>query len=166
MARKSRRRRNFVTIPFNASLTLGALADETVLSGAAFTLGEDAYLISADLAIAVSGHSVNEGPYEVGVAHGDLTDAEILEAFNAEVTDPDDIIAKERARRPVRRYGQFSGQLANESLGDHLPIRKKMKFSLGDGHTFDVWACNRSGSTFTSGIIIQFSGNLYARWQR
>ncbi len=164
---RGNRRKNFVAIPFAAGLTLSTLADGVVLAGAALAaFGEDIFIVSMDLLWTLRGGTAGEGPIIVGVAHGDLTVTEIKEALEAELTDPDDIIAKERARRPVRRVGVFPGLATNESLEDGKKIRQKVKFSVGDTHTLNLFAQNNSGGALTGGQICNISGTIYGRWQR
>lgn len=166
--RRRRRDRNFVAIPFSASLTLGALTDDNVVSGSPITFGEDIFVISCDVNVTTRDGTAGEGPIEVGVAHGDLTNAEIEEALQAELTDPDDIIARERARRPVRRAGQILGtssvDAANLLNGGQVK-RVPCRFSIGDGHTFKLWAAARGGN-LTAGCVAEWSGTIYGRWQR
>ncbi len=168
MAKKgrSRRDRNFVAIPFTQGITLSTLGDNTLLSAAILTFGEDFYCVSADLTFTARGMTSGEGPVHVGLSHGDLTDTEILEAVDASVTDPDDIIAKERSRRPVRKVGAFQMLSTDEVLNNGVPIRRKVMMSVGDGHSMDIWALNRAGQTLTTGGFIQCEGTLYGRWQR
>ena len=79
---------------------------------------------------------------------------------------PDDIVANERIRRPVRRVGAFPGGNSGEALNDGRMIRTPMKFALSDGLNIDVWAINRGGATLTTGSIVEFSGTFYGRWMR
>ncbi len=161
------RRRNFVAIPFVSSVTLGALADNTaVLGPLTANFGEDAYIISVDASWTMRGHTAGEGTFEVGFSHGDLSATEVEEALSAEVINPDDIIARERARRPVRRAGRFLGLLADEVLFDGRELRNTIKFSVGNGFALQAFAANRSGGSFTSGTIVDVVGTIYARWQR
>ena len=169
MARK-KRGRNFVAIPFSHGLSLLALANNTAEAGPILTFGEDIYVISADVACHVRGLTAGEGePLEFGFAHGDLSDIEVEECLGAEVTDPDDIIAKERARRPVRRcsmlirHGNDDTALAHNSGAS---VRIKVAFSVGDSHSLNVWVANRSGASLTTGAVANFTGTLYGRWQR
>ncbi len=168
MARRSRgrSRRNFVAIPFQGSLALGTLADNTtVLAGAlGANLTEDLFVISADIAFTMAGHTAGEGSFEVGTAHGDLAASEVQEALDAEVINPSDIIAKERARRPVRRYGVFLGVAATEVLFDGQLVRKTHKFSVGETN-LNIFATNRSGGAYTTGTVVQYQGTIYGRWQ-
>ncbi len=128
--------------------------------------GEDIFVISIDGQWAMLDHTGGEGPIEVGFSHGDLSTTEIAECLVAELTDPDDIIQKERSRRPVRRAGTFHGLQAVETLNDGKPIRTQMKISIGNGHDVGIWAANRDAATLTTGTVIVCDGTLYGRWQR
>lgn len=171
-ARKGRQRRskgyrrNFVAIPFFVDLALGTLVDNIVVKTPVLTFGEDLFAISYDVVCAIQGQTAGQGPLIVGMAHGDLSTTEIAEAIDAEVTDPDDIIAKERARRPVRRLGVFPGLSSEEALAQGQIQRRSLRMSIGDGHSFDVWAVNRSGGNLAGGAIMSFSGTIFGRWQR
>ncbi len=171
MAKKSSKRRGkkgFVAIPFVAELALSTLGAGVVTAvdalGAA--LGEDLYCISVDSWASIISHTPAEGPLVCGYAHSDLTVAEVAECLSAELTDPDDIIAKERSRRPVRKTGVFSGIASDENLNNGQVIRTKLKFSVGDGHNLAFWVMNSDGDTLTTGTVVKVSGTLYGRWQR
>ncbi len=171
MARKRKRgknRRGFVAIPFSGSLSLATLVDESVLITSLFgsNFGEDIFVISIDSLWAIRDLTSGETPIEVGFAHGDLQVSELIATLVVELTDPDDIIAREVARRPVRRAGVFGASGTDLVLNDGKHIRTTMKISIGDGHNVSVWAANRSGATLTTGAIVEFSGTLYGRWQR
>ncbi len=163
------RSKNFVAIPFATRLALGTLADGTVLKGDVLgaDLGEDLYVVSIDANISLREHTAGEGPILVGYAHDDLSIAEINEALEAEVTDPDDIIAKERARRPVRRTGMFSGIDTEEVLNHGAALRTKCRWSEGNGaHRIALWARNQSGASLTTGAFVEWFGTVFGRWQR
>ncbi len=172
MANKSNRRRGrrsgFVAIPFQAVLNLGTLNTDLVLAADALgnALGEDLFVISIACDTALRGLTAGEGPITIGFAHSDLSVTEIAEALVAEVSDPDDIIAKERARRPVRRHGTFSGLATEEALDNGQTKKTTMKFSIGDGHNISCWAQNRSGANLTTGGSVVFDGTIFGRWQR
>ncbi len=161
-----RRRARMVWIPFTASLSLSTLASAAGITAAILTLGEDFFLLGMKATWSVRGATGTQGPIAVGFAHGDLTAAEIVEWKDASVTDPDDIIAVERSRRPARMVGSFENVSANETLNDGKPITTRMKRSVGDGHAVNLWAINNSGSALTTGQIILCDGHLYGRWQR
>ncbi len=166
--KSSKNRKNFVAIPFTGQFALSTLLTDVVLTGPLFSsvFGEDIFIISVDCLWALRGHTAGETPLEFGFAHGDLSVTEIAEALNAELTDPDDIIAKERARRPVRRVGTFGGSIADPVFNDGNSKRSTIKFSVGDGFALNAYLLNNSGATLTTGGILEFAGTLYGRWQR
>ncbi len=165
MARK--RQKGFVVIPFTASVALSTLNDTIVLSDVIITMGEDLFIISVDALWTIHGLTAGDTPIDVGFSHGDLTVTEIGEALDANLSDPDDIIQKERSRRPVRRAGTFAGSTATEFvLNDGKTVRTRVKFSVGDGHSFRNWARNISGANLQTGAVLQCNGKLFGRWQR
>ncbi len=171
MTKKKRRRgvnrKGFVAIPFETAVNLVTLANDTVLFASLLAaFGEDIYIISIDAYWNLRNITTAEGPLQVGFSHGDLTVSEVSEALSAELTDPDDIIAKERSRRPVRRAGQFPSVSIDEVLNDGKPIRTKIKFSVGDGHVINGYIKNRSGAALTTGANLGITGTIYGRWQR
>ncbi len=165
MVKRKKSRKGFVAIPVSGAITLSTLADAAVLSNALIAaLAEDFYLISADLMWQIRGLTPLEGPIQVGLSHGDYTDAEIAENLNSNLSDPGDKVEQEQQRRLVRKSGMFAGLLANEVMNDGKPIRTKCRFLINDGKTIDIWAVNRSGSALTTGAIIRCDGMVYGRW--
>ena len=164
--RRGKNRRGFVAIPFFTELPLSTLADNTVITASILTFSEDIFIISADVQANLNAAPGGQGPLMVGLAHGDLTIAEINEALDAEVTDPDDIIAKERARRPVRRVGVFPALSSDEVLAQGQSQRIVMRFSVGNDHALNMFCVNRSGGPLTGAAIVTFVGTLFGRWQR
>ncbi len=165
---KRRSRKGFVAIPFQAVATLGTLNTDVVIAADALgnALGEDLFVLSVACNAAIRGLTGGEGPLTIGFAHSDLSVGEIAEALAAEVSDPDDIIAKERARRPVRRHGTFSGLSTEEALDNGQTKKTTMKFSIGDGFNISCWVQNRSGANLTTGASVVFDGTIFGRWQR
>ncbi len=162
MSKRARKRdKNFVAISFEGQLALGTLSNAIVISGGIFgaVFGEDIFVVSADLLFTLRDLTGGEGPIKVGLAHSDLSVTEINEAITVELTDPDDIITKERLSRPVRTVGIFTSDTAasggqTNRLEDGTKIRQKLMFSIGDGFTLDMWAKNQSGATLTTGAIV------------
>ncbi len=162
-------RRNFVAIPYNTTLPLSTLGDGVVLKvdllGSNF--GEDLFIISIDHLTTMRDLTVNQVPLIFGFAHSDLTVAEIAEALDAELTDPDDIIAKERSRRPVRKAGVFNiGSEADIGYGDGLVQRQTIKMTIGNDHMMSLWIRNMSGAVMTTGSTLGQLGTIYGRWRR
>ncbi len=161
-------RKGFIAIPFSTAVALLTLADDAIiLIGALGTdFGEDIFIMSADVFAMIRDLTAGETPLEFGLAHSDLTVAEVDENLTAEVADPDDIIAKERARRPVRRIGLFNAVATQSNWNDGNSKRVKIKFSVGNGFNLNFWVKNKSGGILTTGAVVEFSGTLYGRWQR
>ncbi len=166
--RRSTRRKGFVAIPFTAQMSLATLADAIVIAQnlLSATFGEDIFIISIDWIASIRNLTGGEVPLSLGLAHSDLSVTELAEGLDAEVTDPDDIIAKERARRPVRRLGVFSGNVGDITLNDGRVTRTKVLLQVGDGHSLNVWIRNQSGSTLTTGAELEIGGTIFGRWMR
>lgn len=166
--RRGKRRRGFVAIPFSGDITLATLANSGVIMEDLLgsQLSEDLFCISVDICWAIKDLTAGEGPIDVGLCHNDLSVSEVAECLDVDLSDPDAIIERERARRPVRRSGKFSGVATEQTLNDGKEIRTKMKFTVGNGHCPAAWARNRSGAALTTGAIISYDGTLYGRWLR
>ncbi len=165
---RKRTRRNFTALPFQSQLSLSTLADNTILIDDLFgsALLEDLSIISVDAFFALRTGTAGEGPIVVGYAHGDLTATEIKEKLTANLFDPDDIIAKERSRRPVRDAGIFPVLSLPEVLNNGNPLRTPIRFLVGSGKSFNIWVWNQSGGNLTTGMILETQGKVYGRWIR
>ncbi len=164
---KRRYHKNFAAIPFSQAVALATLADDTVLLSAILTtLVEDLYISSVKCSWGLRGLTAGEGPLNVGYAHGDLTVAEVKEFLDAELDDPDDIIQKERASRPVRHAGMYQGLAANEFIRNGEMIKTICKFTVGNDKSFNFWIHNRSGGTLATGAVVVIQGTIFGRWLR
>ncbi len=166
--RSGKNRKDFVAIPFSGQLVLSTLATDIVILGSMLgsSFAEDIFIISVDCLWAIRDHTAGQTPLEFGIAHGDLTVTEISECLNSELTDPNDIIQRERARRPVRRIGTFGGSIADPIFADGRKVRTPIKFALSDGNSLNAYLLNNSGVTLTTGAVLEFSGVIYGRWLR
>lgn len=167
--RKTRKRDpNFVAIPVSVKMSLSTLADETLLGATLLgATAEDLFVISCDLQWGLRGHATGEGPIEVGLAHGELSDAEVEEFVEVSFLDPNNILAKERARRPVRRAGIFPGLSSEEVLPsiNGNKVRTRVKFHIGE-HGLRAWAYNHSGAALAGSDVITIQGTIFGRWHR
>ncbi len=165
MARKRRNRnRNFVAIPFQVELAVTNLNAGSVVEAGILTTTEDLFVISIDAMASLEAHTPGEGPIEWGYGHQDLTATEMSEALSAEQLTPEDIIANERGRRPVRRGGTFTGLNTAEVLNDGKTIRTKFRRAVGE-RGLSVYALNLDSNTLTAGSLINLNGTIYGRWQ-
>lgn len=162
-----RNNKNFVAIPFQVEITTAALGDGLVnFASLVGNFGEDIFIISIDCLWSTEGMTAGEGPLAVGFSHGDLSATEVVEALDASLTDPDDIIALERSRRPVRKAGVFPILSIAETLKQGEAVRTRLKFSVGDGHPINAWVHNQSGGQLAAGSVIETWGTIFGRWQR
>ena len=161
-------RKGYQAIPFNISVVLSTLAEGVLvkvgLTGDQDFL-QDAFVISAKINMSIRGLTAGEGPLQVGLAHSDLTVTEIGESLDANLLEPDNIIQKERARRPVRRVGYFPGAAATEVLNNGVPIHQIIKMVVNSGHRIVGWIRNQSGATLTTGAVFELQGVLSIRWK-
>ncbi len=149
----------------SAALTLGALADNTVVivdvSGSDFD--REMFLLSAKITSSLRNLTAGEGPIHVGFAHSDYTAAEINEWFNANNFLSADKVEQEQGRRLCRDIGVFNGLSTEESLADGRPMSTKLRFLAQEGANLTYWARNSSGATLTTGGIIEFNGKIFAK---
>lgn len=165
---KRRNYNKFVAIPFQSTITLGTLADQTALLSSLLgaELAEDLFVLSIDGEWSVRQNALDDGPVSVGFCHNDYDVAEIAENLTIEISDPGNKIAQERSRRLIRKAGTFSMATVGQSLANGRPIRTKMKFLIDNGHGPGMWAFNHSGSGLTTGGVIHCWGTIYGRWIR
>ncbi len=167
MARKKSSRRRgtpLVVLRVNSDFPMGTALAQAVVTSAITNIGGTRFrMVAADLYWAMHDHTANEGPVEVGLSNGDLTVTEIAEALDASPISPADIIALERARRPVRRSGMFSEQ-AGDVLNEGKPIRTKFRTTADVGIEINAWARNLDDVSMTTGTIITVTGKIYGHW--
>ncbi len=154
----------FQVLPVQNVLNLSTLADATVVTSSITAITDDFWVQSADLTWTIDGNTAGEAPIFVGLNNGDLSVTEIKEALQALPASRSDIVSRERARRPVRRVGGFSGQ-SGQSLNDGKPIRTTIKMYLAESTELEMFALNNSGATLTTGGVIDVYGVLYGEWR-
>lgn len=168
MAKRKGRRRatsRFQALPINLLVAPGTLAAGTVQSSEMTSLGVTRFrVVSTRLTITMSDHTPTEGPLIFGIANGDLTNAEVGEALDASPTSMADIVARERARRPVRQMGVFLGNAASEVTNDGKPINQKLVTVLDTGVELNFWVRNEDGSALTTGTLINIHGKVFGYW--
>ncbi len=156
---------NFQVIPVDSNVTLGTLASETVIASGLTALDDDFWIQSADLQWSLLNAAGGQTPLMFGVANSDLSVTEIDEAIEASPTSKSDIIARERARRPVRKIGNFTGPASDVEWNDGRPMRSTIKMYLAEGVELNAWVKNKSGAVLTTGGIVRVFGNLYGSWR-
>ncbi len=163
-----RKKKPIIAIPFNTNLALATLANDTVLTAAVLgsNFAEDFFCVSLDGYWSLRNGTGGEGPLAVGFAHSGYSVAQVFEALQGEKTSPDDLIQAEHSRRKVRRAGIFPGLSTDEVLAQGEAVRTKIRFSVGNGFNLVFTVHNLSGSSLSTGTVVNLVGTLYGRWQR
>ena len=157
-------RKPLVYWPIEANFSLGTLAAGSLLSGAILTLSHRAYFVRAKLVWSMNGHTAGEGPLNCGLADGDLSNTEKLEAIDASPTRPSDVIANERARRPVRTSGAYPGLNDDEVLNNGVAIYTSLMFAVDEDQSLEFWCKNNHASSLTTGTQFRVIGTISGRW--
>jgi len=161
-------RRRFAVIKFRNQLALSTLASDSLLKVTLTGLAQDFYCQSVDALWSLRDATVDQGPITIGYANGDLSVTEIIESLDSNPVSESDIVAQERARRPVRYAGQFPGaESANEDLvlNDGRMMRTKLAIMLNEGVELEGWARNESGAALTGSAVIEVRGKIYGYWK-
>ncbi len=153
-------------IRLNSVPGLSTTADKIALIASLTIASDEEYrALSVKLAWAVRDLTAGEGPFFVGLAHGDYTAVEVEEWFEAAAAiSRGDKIANEKNSRLCRMVGVFNGLLTNESLNDGKPITTKLNWHIPEGKTLNIWVYNDSGGAFTTGANLPVSGWLTLRY--
>ncbi len=169
MARKKRGKRgssSFQVLPVKASVDLGTLAQNAVLTVDLTALGVTEFqTVSMDLTWSIEGMASVDEPVQVGVANGDLSGTEITEKLDANPISSSDVIARERQRRPVRAVGQIGqvGGTGARVMNDGKPIRTRFRTRLATGIELEAWVRNLAAALVT-GSTVHINGSLYGYW--
>ncbi len=150
----------------NGSQTVGALADDDVASSAMGTnVDGDIYITGVKLMWSMQAQTVGQGPKIVGIAHPDLSEAEIEECLEASTSfSVNDRIAREQASRPVSVVGSFPAIAVDEVLNQGEPIWTRLGYHIAEGDKpFTIWCFNKSGSTMNASEVVKIVGDGFFR---
>ncbi len=156
-------------VRISSSTAIGALATLDVNSGLLTPVAADKIrLMTLDGSWSWSDKAAIDGAMEFGVAHSDYSAAEIEECLEATGSfDLGDMVSQEQANRKVRTIGTFgSGPSTANSDAEHndgRPVKTKLNWLLSAGDSLNVWFRNGSGTVYTTGSAITFSGNLWVK---
>lgn len=171
LAKRGRRGRwnpNNKVVRVSGAIALLTLADVTLLAGSITNVSDEAYRVfSVKATYALRDFTQGEGPLEVGIAHGDYTDAEIEEWREATAAiSRGDEIAREQMNRKCRHVGTFGLDSGGDAsvLNDGRPIKTRLNWVIATGDTVKVWIYNRSGGPLTSGSEVVVAGSAFIRF--
>ncbi len=154
-------------------VSLGTLAGQTLISALFDNVVNEKTLVSSVVAtwdLSTYTPQADDGPFLVGLAHSDYTDAEIEDwVEDTGSWDEGDLVRQEIGARKIRSVGTIIGA-ANSSLHSQLQegrmIKTKLNWILLQGQTLRLWVFNLgSGALATTVPIVQCSGhaNLWPR---
>ncbi len=99
----------------------------------------------------------NAGPIQVGLAHSDYTDAEILAWIqNTGSWNFGDQVQQEVAKRKIRWIGTFPSAPAEGTgvavLNDGKPIKTKLNWRMRTGQSLRLWAFNQGSAAVATTV--------------
>ncbi len=155
----------------NVSVTLGSLADNTVIKFSTNTLVEDFRMMKAEIHAHIAGLTAGEGDgLLLGIANNELSVAEIKECLEANgPLNTNDRALQEFAGRAVRIIGAAAGgqadthvQFVNTQGGPLLVHKWPWTFANPEGWCWFVY--NHTGSALTTGAVAALLDTIYGMW--
>ncbi len=161
----SRGRYSLRGVRFANSITLGTLANITVITSGTTGVADGAYrMISIQGVWSLKDSTGNEGPIVVGYAHSDYTVTEIKEALEANASiSVGDKVANERSKRLVRIVGQFDGTGQDRTINDGRPLKTRLNWFIPIGDEVNMFAYNDSGATLTTASVVDLTGKCWVK---
>lgn len=162
--RRRRKRVRLIKGQIDESVALSTLAAETGILAPTDTVDDTSYLISTEMVFSIREHTAGQGPLVLYWAHSDYTLAEIEEFIELQTGwGQADEVSKEISRRKVKLIGQFSGSGTEEILNDGRLLKTKVGFVVSESQGLNLVVYNGSGSTLTSGTIVEFKGHCWIK---
>ncbi len=158
--RRSRRYKGYRKLPYTQDVSGGTLgADALVSSTLTEVFTEERRVLSLEGTIAMEDLAAADGPIEVGIAHSDYTDAEILEYLTAAgAWDEGNKVAQEQANRLVRSLGILTEE--ETAINDGRLLKTRLNWRMATGDTLKFWIRNR-GDQLTTGMVVTHQGHLH-----
>lgn len=148
------------------SVGRGSTSAQSLAAGSVATFGgqaptEDIRILRMD------GHIVAEvcssdDVIIVGLADGELTDAEIEECLEAQAVDANDNVALERSHRPVWVLGRL--QPTNEGTVQALDFAWDKRWTFSDGEGWTLWAYNLGATALAAGVLMDYFVKFFGVW--
>ncbi len=166
MARHPKKRRYTLrAVKATPTITIGALAPATAVTGVFWGNADGAYrVVSVSGTWNLSDFTAGDGPLVVGFAHGDYTVAEIKENLeSASSINIGNKVENERANRLIRKVGTFPGLAAQEVLNNGLPIKTRLNWAIPIGTNLNIFAYNDDATINTTGAFAKFNGTGWVK---
>ncbi len=155
-----------VPLKFNIQIAMSTIGNDVAVRGPAIAaMEQDFDIITTHLTVGIREATVDEGPIEIGFAQDNYTAAEIVEALDASPLSQYGT-AMERSNRKVRSYGYITVDTTDAELNEGMVVKRKMFLRVAAGQqTGNTFAVNRSGSTLTTGMIVEITGVHWGYWK-
>lgn len=158
--RKGGRRTRF--LQYENTLPLLTLAADDVVASVSPPTAEDrTYLRYHKGTWSLRNHTDSEGPISFGLAHSDVSAAEIETYLENTATWFESDIAAQINRqfgRFIKRVGMFHGTVADQVLNDGMAVYTRLGFTINEDQGINIWARNASGAVLTTGSVIVTEG--------
>lgn len=141
------------------TLTSFDVAEVGVLN--AQTMTEDFRIIKIEGFAAWEAPTSEEGPIVIGLASGELTDAEIEECLEARPVDRNDRVELEKSSRPVWPLAILG---ANQSNAETAVIDKTIRWTFSNDDGWKYWAYSLDGTSLTTGSYVKGLLKIFGVW--
>lgn len=153
------------------SVALTTIAEGSVKLLAGLTLGEDFRMIKTVVTAVVTGLTAGEGVgLQLGIANGELSEAEVAEAINADgPVNRDDRLSTERAERfativAMTREADVNGTELTMLGPEGGPIvEKTIRWTFSNPNGWQ-WFVHNIGIVLTTGSTIRLQATHYGVW--
>ncbi len=170
---RRRRKEKFNWTNVAGEQALGALVDSSTAMGpitGSDVMEREAYVHGFYGTVSIRNHTAGEGPLPFGFAHSDCTAAEVSSDFgnqgNLNISNRVAEAEDAALAKFIRRRGMFSGNDTEETLGDSSKQTfYKVGMSMGIGDTLEIFVINTSGSTMTTGTMLEWYGQLVWKYR-
>lgn len=171
---KGRSMRGYFRGNVNEHLDINALATKTLVGTPFDDVVSERTLVSSLVAtwtLKGSTATAQSGPFRVGVAHSDYTDAQIEEWIETtqswDVSDK--LASKEISQRLIRTVGMLHSAatiVETSVLNEGKPIKTKLNWMLNEDQTLKMWAYNDGfGNSPAEVAVLQLNGHANL-WQK
>lgn len=154
----------------NERIDPGALANNAVAGVAIGDNGGENYILEwVKLSVSGGDFAADEGPFEVGIAHGAYSDTEIQEWMDLSETlkfGRADIQQLEIQNRRIRLLGTFGAGdgVTDQHVNGGRPVFQRLNWYVDESLGFKLFVANGFGSTITGGGRVEYTGKCKIRF--
>ncbi len=155
------------------SVAVAALAANSVrIITNDIVLEEDFRMLKGEIFSTIEGLTAGEGDQLlIGIANGELTEAEIAECLVADgPVDRNDRATQERAERNVKLLAKYQKNAVAETeasvhqFGEGEPLVTKHRWTYSNPEGWSLFVFNMGSATLTTGATARTIGTYYGVW--